>query len=177
MPREDLLRDLVVRAITEEGALREELPEHDARSEHVDPLIDRSTPDLFWRGVLELALERSDARQARRGFALRYTEVADLHLTLHRKEDVVRRDVSVDHAKWFAAFVSKLVHVHQSLERFADHVHREPRRDSKAELGRSAEKRVKVDALHQLHHQIVLTAFATLEAVDLHHVFVPRTRR
>ena len=154
----------------------EHLPEHNAEREQVGAGVDLLSKGLLGRHIGELALEHAGHRLGQPVDGLGHAEVAQLHVPLEAKEDVVRRDVAVHQVKGHARGVGGAVGV---LEGEGD-LRRDPDRDRHRNLHRlfrgALEHLAQVLAVDVLHaHEPLAVDLAQLE--QPHDVAVVEPRR
>ena len=157
--------------------LGQQLPEHDPQRKHVEtPIEIPTTGHLLGRHVAKLAADLALPGALGAALGLRNAEVGQANRAIVAEQNVLRRDVSVDHAEDLAVLVLQLVGGVQALGDARDDPGGEPgietavaARESDHELGEGA-------AVHVLHRQVVETVLLA-ELVDTDDVGMAKADR
>ena len=80
----------------EQAAPREELPEHDAKSEHIDAMVELAAIKLLRRHVGDLSFDHAGLRLCVLKVRLGDAKVDEFYVPVIAQEDVVRAHVAVD---------------------------------------------------------------------------------
>ena len=154
----------------EETLARQQLVQDDAEREEVAPTVDRLSPRLLGRHVLDLALERPGLGLGGLRRGLGDPEVAELDVALVRDEDVLRRDVAVHDVELVAVGVAPAVRVVEGRGHLRGDVNGQRNGQGHRVLARRLLDRPQVPAVDVLHRDEVAARLDLAQVVDVNDV-------
>ena len=167
----DLIRDRARIVARPQRRADEQLPEDHAEREHVGAPVERLAVDLLGRHVANLAHHGARLGLVQLAGRLGDPEVGDFHFAGVADEHVLRRHVAVHDPERRAVAAALVVRVGEPARRLGDDVGDDGHRDAHPAPRRRFAQPPEVDAVDQLHGQVV-GAVELAEVRDLHDVDV-----